>query len=196
MKKINYLLLLFISVTTYAQDTIISIKGDNWPRLTNAYYKDIDNDLNQFEGTYIYTNGTTEFKIVLVKKIQQYNNRYYEDLIIGEYEYKLNGVVVVSTLNLIDVVYSNQRKHNIESNFLVKKTFRPNKCPDCATNELRLNASIEDVSTERFADIIFRKVVINGQEALKANTHHFSRSFIPNAQDFSLPRGEMIFYKQ
>ncbi len=122
MKKINYLLLLFISVSSFAQDTIISIKTKGYPRLTNAYYKDINNDLNQFEGTYVYTNGTTEFKIVLVKKIQQYNSRYYEDLIIGEYEHKINGVVVNSSLNLLGVVYNNQRNHSIDSNTLIDKT--------------------------------------------------------------------------
>ena len=46
--------------------------------------EDINNYLDAFEGTYLYTNGNTSFRMVLVKKVQQYNGRYYEDLIIGE----------------------------------------------------------------------------------------------------------------
>ncbi|MFN4313275.1 MAG: DUF6705 family protein [Chitinophagaceae bacterium] len=44
-------------------------------------------------------NTNTSFKIVLVKKVQQYNGECYEDLIIGEYQYIVNGVEKVNTLS-------------------------------------------------------------------------------------------------
>ncbi len=69
MKKIQYIILLLLVINSKAQTSIESLKG--WSGLipANTYLKDMDNDLNAFEGEYRYSNNGTVFTIFLVKKI-------------------------------------------------------------------------------------------------------------------------------
>ena len=83
--------------------------------------------------------------MVLVKKELQAYNGYYEDLIIGEYQYIENGVEKANTLPNINITYLNQRRHNIDGNFLVDKNFRVWQCPDCSAIEKRLNTLLKDI---------------------------------------------------
>ena len=64
----------------------------------NRYIKDISNLLDPFVGTYIYNDGTKILKIVLQKKTMSLRYNYYEDLIIGEYQYIEDGVEKSNTL--------------------------------------------------------------------------------------------------
>lgn len=98
--------------------------------------------------------------------MQQYNGRYYEDLIIGEYEYIVNGVVLISTLNELNNTYSNQQSHSIDSNTLMKNQNRP-ICTDCAVNERRLGAGFEDPIRDYYGKMIVKKMTHNDQEAIK-----------------------------
>lgn len=129
MKKVYFILTFFTGSILNAQTPIIDISQSRLGQPDGYYMKDINNLLNPFEGTYVYTNGTTSFKIVLVKKVQQYNGRYYEDLIIGEYQYIENGIEKANTLNQINTVYNDQRSHNIDGNLIVDNNFRMWKCP-------------------------------------------------------------------
>lgn len=77
------------------------LKNDN-------YIKDTNGVLDPFIGTWKWTNGNSEFTVVLEKK-EMYNptylnsseriNDYYSDVIIGGYKYIENGQVIVNTLN-------------------------------------------------------------------------------------------------
>ena len=96
IKNLNIFVLLLLSINCKAQSPIIDIIDDDGSEVNGAYYKDVNNLLNPFEGTYVYTSGSTTLKIVLVKKVLQYNSQYYEDLIIGEYQYKKYGVQIES----------------------------------------------------------------------------------------------------
>ena len=51
-----------------AQSPIINIVDQDGSLVQNAYYKDIDNLLNPFEGTYIYNSDGKYLKLVLQKK--------------------------------------------------------------------------------------------------------------------------------
>lgn len=197
MKKTQIIIILFITFLCKAQNPIIDI-SESEMGLPNGYYmKDINNLLNPFEGTYLYTNGNTVFKIVLVKKIQQYNGEYYEDLIIGEYQYITNGIERVNTINEINTVYNDQRSHNIDGNLIVDNNFRIWKCPTCPANEKRLHGSIRDASTNRYARITMRRTNENGQEVLKIYISSVSWAYDENAPDFSLPLlNELTLIKQ
>jgi hypothetical protein len=199
MKTIKIIIIALIAIQCKAQNPIINIEdADGFPT-TGIYYKDINNLLNPFEGTYLYTNGNTSFKIILVKKVQQYNGRYYEDLIIGEYLYT-NGVNTVDTLNEINTVYNNQRVHNIDGNFVVNNNFREWKCPTCPINEKRLSLSIRDAATDRYAHIGMRRTTENGQEVMKIKISHatgqsYNVDTEPVPPDFSLLYGEFTLIK-
>ena len=200
IKNLNIFVLLLLSINCKAQSPIIDIIDDDGSEVIGAYYKDVNNLLNPFEGTYIYTSGSTTLKIVLVKKVLQYNSQYYEDLIIGEYQYIENGVEKANTLSNINITYLNQRRHNIDGNFLVDKNFRVWQCPDCSATEKRLNTLLKDVVSGRFADLIMRRTTEGGQEVMKINITNISRVIEiegqPTAPDFALPIGEFTLIKQ
>lgn len=191
-------MLFFASSFFKSQSVVIDI-NDSWLNQPNGYYrKDIHNILDQFEGTYLYTNGNTSLKIVLTKKIKQYNSSYYEDLIIGEYQYIVNGVEKVNTLSNLDVVYNNQyAKHAIAGISTIDNNTRLWKCPQCNPNEKRLSARIRDVSTNRSATIYMRRTAVNGQEVIQAKVTDILPDFeTMTPPDFSLPKGEITLIKQ
>jgi hypothetical protein len=134
----------------------------------------------------------------LVKKIKQYNSSYYEDLIIGEYQYIVNGVEKANTLSNLNVVYNNQfAKHAVAGISTINNNNRIWKCPQCNPNEKRLSASITDVSTNRTADFFVRKTVVNGKEVLQVKV----TNILPDLENmnppaFSLPTGEFTMIKQ
>jgi len=131
-----------------------------------AYHKDMNNLLNPFEGTYIYTNGNTSLKIVLQKKIMSSMNGYvYEDLIIGEYQYIENGIEKANTLNKLLINYANGWKYNIVSNHII--TQGDIGCKDCLQNEKALMGGLIDGASENTAQLTIRRVTDNNLPAIK-----------------------------
>ena len=200
IKNLNILVVLLLSINCKAQSPIIDIIDDDGSDINGAYFKDINNLLNPFEGTYVYTNGNTSFKMVLVKKELQAYNGYYEDLIIGEYLYINEGIEIANTLSEINTTYLNQRTHKIDGNFLVGKIHRAWKCPECSITELRLKTTIQDVISGRFADLIIRRTTEGGQEVMKINITNISGGVYTIVEGpppaFALPIGEFTLIKQ
>jgi hypothetical protein len=200
MKTLRIFIITILTMHCKAQTPIIDISQSELGLPDGYYVKDINNILNQFEGTYIYSNGNTTLKLVLEKKIQQFNGKYYEDLIIGEYQYIENGIEKVNTLSQLNTIYNNQRKHNINGNFTVNKDYRKFPCPQCGINEKRLSAKIRDESTNRFADINMRRTTENGQQIMKIKIFNIlGVSYSESGQtppSFSLPQGEFTLIKQ
>ncbi|MEX2349794.1 MAG: DUF6705 family protein [Flavobacteriaceae bacterium] len=99
MKNINILLFLSIIFTISCKaQTIVPLKTSPLDAPENAYYKDLNNELNKFEGTWQYANGNTSFTMVLEKKIKVDMDDYYNDKIVGWYKYIENGQVIINTL--------------------------------------------------------------------------------------------------
>jgi hypothetical protein len=74
----------------------------------NNYIKDMDYDLDKFVGTWKWTSPTnpnTFFEINFFKK-EYYNpsgkNKFYIDVVLGNYKYVDNGVEISNTLNRIN----------------------------------------------------------------------------------------------
>ena len=109
MKNTIIILLILSAICCKAQSPIINITDDNGNQIAGSYYKDLDNLLNVYEGTYLYTNGTTTLKIVLQKKTMSFDGHHYEDLIIGEYQYIKNGVEIINTLPRLNQMIPNKR---------------------------------------------------------------------------------------
>lgn len=165
MKHVIIILVSTISfLNCKAQSPIYPL--DNWTdKQPNAYYKDLNNDLNAFEGTWLYTNGTTSLKIVLVKKIMSYNGKFYWDLMIGEYQYIENGVEKINTL--ADLSLNLGYSHKITGNSIYSTcTYLP--IDDCIDGEKRLGLSLVNPGTRHYAEVTLHKRVVNGQQALKA----------------------------
>jgi hypothetical protein len=199
MKTIKIILLFIITINCNAQYPVINILDLDGSRATDAYYKDVNNLLNNFQGTFIYSNGTTSLKIVLEKKIQQYNGSYYEDLIIGEYQYIQNGIQKINCLSEISTVYNNQKLHNIDGNAIINNNERVWKCPLCPVGENRLRTTIKDPTTDRYAKMIIRRVAVGSQQAIhikicQVTTKTYLQGTTPPA-DFSIPIGEYTLIK-
>ena len=136
--------------------------------LTGKYYKDLNNTLNNFTGTYLYTNGATSFKIILQKKTESsVNDRYKEDILIGGYQYVENGVEKINVLNDVNNNYANGWNYSINANNIL--TGQTLGCTDCRANEKWLRGLIDDPLPNggSAATIFIRKIMVGGQEAVK-----------------------------
>ena len=175
MKKIFLITAIVISISCKAQrgsfyETINLDPQDRSEEyaLTGKYYKDLNNTLNNFTGTYLYTNGATSFKIILQKKIESsVNGRYKEDILIGGYQYVENGVEKINVLNSVNDVHSNGKSHNIYGNKIL--TGQTLGCSDCGVNEKWIRGTINDRLPNGGgpATLFIRKIMVGGQEAIK-----------------------------
>lgn len=200
MKNITTILILLFTTISFGQ--IINITDKDGTRSTAAYYKDVNNLLDQYEGTWLYTSGNNSLKIVLIKKTNQYNGRYYEDLIIGEYQYVENGVEKINTLSEINTVFPNQRRHNINGNSLIKKTSKPS-CNDCLTNEKRLRCGFQDDLLNLYGYIIIKKSMdVEEEQTIEVKIRMLGSGTPwldgnpPPPLDFTVPSGEYVLIKQ
>lgn len=164
MKK-TLILFLFISFAyCKAQSPVINLLERTSPRIDNAYYKDTNNLLNQFEGTWLYTNGNSSLKITIVKKIMLFTGKYYEDYLIGDYQYIENGIEKVNTLANIN----NNVDHLIDGNSVYPGDFNNPLCDGCLRSERKV-ARLYMVQPAKNLDasLYLRRVEVNGQPALK-----------------------------
>jgi len=173
MKKYITLLLLFTLLTNCkAQMPIYDLEDipNVVSGMKNRYIKDTKKLLDPYVGTYLFTNGNTSFKIVLEKKKESYNNVYFEDLIIGEYQYIENGIEKANTLDKLNMYYENQMKHNINANIIL--TGREKGCTDCTSTEKRLQGGLTDPNyPNTSAEIQIRRITVNGKAAITLNIY-------------------------
>lgn len=140
MKKIFYIVLLLSFINCQAQSPIISLETPVFlPKTQNAYYKDVENNLSQFTGSWIYTDGNTSFKIVIQKReMALIPAGYYEDVLVGEYQYIKQGVEKVNTLSRLNTQLTDPWDYNIVGNSMRQgKTANP-LCNDCADNDKKV----------------------------------------------------------
>ena len=128
-----------------------------------------------------------------------YNTVYYEDYLIGEYQYFENGIEKINTLPQIDIIYSNQLSHSIKGNNLLENNNRP-ICNDCSPNEKRVKLGFKDPIRQLGGEIILRRITVNGQPALKAfkrtTTYAISLEEDSPYTEMLVPSGEYILIKQ
>jgi hypothetical protein len=166
MKNSKTLLILFLTILgiqCQAQTPIINLM-DIEPNTPDYYRKDINNVLNQFEGTYVLNDGTNYLKIVFQKKIMQHIGDTYQDILIGEYQYKENGVEKINTLHKLNEVLPNAYHYSINGNSFL--TYHPSSFSDYTTDDFRLDIGMS-VPGGQFANLDVRKCVVNGQEAIQ-----------------------------
>ena len=199
MKKITFAFLCLISISCKAQSPVYNITdlSNVVKQVFGAYHKDIDSLLNPFEGTYIFNQEGRMLKIVLEKKTLSSRNSYlYEDILIGEYQYAINSVDKVNTLNRLNVNYTDKRNHSIDSNFII--TAGDIGCSECAPNEKALMGGLVDRASKNSAQLTIRKVTVNGQEAIKIFILWRISAYSDNAPGVraSIPGGDYTLIKQ
>ena len=212
MKNIFKIITLFLlTISCKAQTKILPLYNNyNYGEVNGAYYKDINNFQNQFEGIWLYTNGSTSLKIVLTKKEKFHEvidlRHYYEDYIVGDFQYIENGVEKINTLNNLLLNHSKIINYGLSGNSQMSKDIYP-KCNECNPNEKRLNLDMNEPIVKEVvglrAEMIARKFTENGVEKLKI-------WFIPKGSSYgvtndgkptsitkhTIPYGEYVLIKQ
>jgi hypothetical protein len=170
MKKIVTLFSLFTIFYCKAQSPIIPLYTQSTYSggiITDAYYKDVDSLQNQFVGSWKYTNGPTTFKIVLSKFNTHYNGKYYEDIIVGEYEYYENGVLKISTLSNL-LIPQVSRIFNIRGRIIFPGSVGNPLCDDCSDTDRKvIKLDFFDRERDLSADIYLRRADVGTQLALR-----------------------------
>lgn len=192
MKKYIYFTLLYITtLACKAQSPIYDISEPSFGKTPGSYFKDLNGNLDGYDGTYLYTNGTTSLKIVLKKKIKSYGY-YYEDLVVGEYQYIKNGVELHNTLANINVNYTDEDlNHLITGHRILTGTVYG--CPDCSPTEKRLRLSFGDKKAHRIIGIDIRKTSVNGISAIKVLVFDEGSTIILKAGDPRSPAPSLEF---
>ncbi len=149
------LLLFFNSVSGQIRN--ISLEDKSWEDLglRNVYFVDDNNEMDFFEGEWIFSNSSSQLKIELKKESRLYNGRLYQDYLVGEYQYVENGVEIVNTLDNIDQNLG--VKHSIVGNRIIRKcTNLPTS--QCQDGRLKFNLLLRDPNNDKVsATLIIHK---------------------------------------
>lgn len=196
---INITLLIFALTSCKAQTPIVAIDAPRTSTSDGAYFKDLNNELNRFEGTWLFTNGADSLTLKFQKRQMTYNGTDYEDKLIGEYKYMGNGIEVVNTLTNID--NNNPAKHKMSGNLFI-----PNDlflgCDDCSPNERRVMLTFYDSERSYLsASIILRYIhgAEFGEPAKMKVTIIGGEGMIPNENsptETRVPYGEYLMIKE
>jgi len=193
---INIALFLIFLNSCKAQSPVLDINTpkENFIGVKGAYYKDTKNVLNGYDGTYVYTNGTTSLKIKLQKNIKtSMNNFYYEDLVVGEYQYIVNGVEKVNTFNRLTPTSNN---NNIRGGMVLTGTELG--CDDCRPDEQRLRLGFK--SSPQVGEIDIRKTTVNGKAAIIAEIWYVGPMAVkegePKPKPAAIKGGTYLMIKQ
>lgn len=208
-KKTIITFLLFISfINCKAQSPIIPRfnNGGTFGDVPGAYYKDIDNYLNQFVGTWIYTNGTTSLEIRFIKRTMMFqDNSYYVDDLFGEFRYVENGIEKANTLNALNNNFLTPYEYSLYSITKMFKNSFP-KCDECSDNNKRLLMLFKEPANDDSmlsAKLTVRRVDENGVEKIKIQfaMESVASGFkedgsVSVARSHTIPYGEYTLIKQ
>lgn len=146
MKTKYFLTIIILQIACFsckAQDLIISGRTHYTDTPVGGYYKDQNNLLNPYIGTWVYTNGNTSITIQLRKLTHKLNLNIYEDVLVGEYIFVENGVEIFNTLDRFNLDLNNYSDYNINGNTGLLATEIP-KCTDCNLGILRFELTFND----------------------------------------------------
>lgn len=109
---IKIIVLVLFNLSLSAQEQVVPI--EDWQDYneqddTVYYFKDLNNELNKFTGTWLYQNGTTSFEITFIKA-EHVEDGFgnYSDILTSNFKYIDNGNIVYDSNTIsYDVDYFN-----------------------------------------------------------------------------------------
>jgi hypothetical protein len=160
----------------------------------NVYYKDINNILNPFEGTFLNSNSGFVLRISLLKKLSstQPNVSYCEDMLIGAFEF-ISGAIQLNTLSTLNTFYEDGTRYTIYANSIY--TGKTRGCDECGDDEKWLIGTIKDPVSGSVDELFIRinqtitkkRFLFEADFLIKTILHHmpyFCRQFICFCVDF------------
>lgn len=200
MKTIlNTIFLTAILFSCKAQSIIVPIgSGDTYENNPNYYIKDVNNEFNKFEGTWLYNENNSEIILKLEKEVQYQiePEGSYEDLLVGEYKYKQNNLEVVNSLNDFDNPTISGYEHNISGGIFTHVL--PEFCVDNSDpSEIKIELFIKHPSNRKIEGIIIlRHVIDNGIEKIQACIYDETVFSYGDDDRIAIPDGFYEFIKQ
>ncbi len=169
-----------------------------------VYTKDIDNDMNQLEGTWLWEDGNSSLTIEMVKLVMVPNPTIdeYDDFLVGGYRYVENGQVMVDVLpfepNTEDVF-----ENPIVSSVITDNRFSADFCTECGDSARYINTLLEDPTRPGISGFMyFGHFTENGLDKLRMRvgvTGWAPDLRTPEYQGpdtFSIPSGTYTLVKQ
>lgn len=199
MKYLYNILLFTIVLSCKAQSNIVPIGSSNYIENNSNYYlKDVNNEFDKFEGTWIYNQGNKEIVFKLKKEIQYQTSGdgYYQDLLVGEYKYKFNNIEAVNSLADFDNSNISGYGHNIAGYNYYRRL--PENCIDnSSTSEIKVGLNIEHPNNENIEGrIILRYIIENGVEKLQVCIYDETTFAYGENDRIAIPDGYYEFIKQ
>lgn len=200
MKAILTLItLIFVSISCKSQSIVVPIEnGYEYSNNPNYYIKDVNNEFDKFEGTWKFYDGNREIILKLRKEIQyQLSDEHcYEDLLVGEYKYVINNIIVVNTLNYFNSPLIEGYGHNISGGSFLYRL--PDYCIDNSQpSEIKISLFISDPNDDDLlGSLILRYLIDNGTEKIQACFYDESTLSFDSNDSIAIPDGYYEFIKQ
>ncbi len=209
MRKTLIAIILFYNITLSAQNPILDLHTANFPKIENAYYKDIEQFQNKFIGTWVYTDAVKTIRFRFVKKEMFYHQNiknYYKDYLIGEIQYIENGIEKINSLANLNVNHASIFNYSLYSYGKVNNDWYP-KCLECDDFVERLPMSYNEPNNDDFglsAAFIMRRADENGVQKIKIQYIQISGPYGIQADfetpstttDFIIPYGDYTLIKE
>jgi hypothetical protein len=209
MKKQITLFMILYCTLCVAQSPILPLYN-SISNVPGAYYKDLQNDMNRFEGEWKYEQGNNLLIVKIQKKEMQFIDyghiSVYEDFLVAEYRYVENGVEKINTLPNILINYPDPYDYNIKANIITKPIpNNPLVCPNCGPNDVMVEGYFRD--PERDINgyepvVVFRHKIENGVEKVFLTMRIFgfklpySDGTVSPYDRYNLPQGRYELIKQ
>ena len=167
MKNLYLIIIISLLALTSVKSQIYSIKDLGIRNVEGAYYQDLLNELNRFEGRWLYTDGNTSLELVLEKVEGFDNGRYRKDIIFGAYRFVENGVEKINTISSMSTTTGYD--HSLYGHS-IRTTCSYMPADDCVDGEVRLILSLfEPTNTKHGARVVIHyRFHLNSPPTLKA----------------------------
>lgn len=203
MKNIFILFTILIIYNCKAQQIVPLFNSGEFLYSNNSgkYYKDVDNDFDKFVGTWKWTENNSSFTIILKKITNMYDEEanFYEDFLMGEYQYIENGIEKVNTLADINDDSIDPYYHKITFGIILANHYLP-QCLDCDVNEHRISMRIEHPNFSQVTGkLIMRHKIEGGIEKIYLKVLDGGMRVLLNETDpkkIDVPLGEYVLIKQ
>lgn len=199
MKKAALILIVLLTISCKAQN-IVPLDSKRHKTPDNSYFKDLNNELDKFVGTWKFSSNDTIFTIVIQKKEKILINNRYFDKLVGEYSYVINGNEIVNTIPSFS--QTNETKdRNMGGGYISKPNQYP-KCDDCAPNERRVDMYFQDPERKYLnSSIVIRYIPssVNNPPKISAKIYEEDMVILPYEgapEEPRVPYGEYLMEKQ
>ena len=206
-KSILSIIALLSIGSSFGQSPVIGLyEGTEYGETNNAYYKDTQDDLNKFIGTWTWSDNNSTLSIELRLREQELinltdNDQYYTDVLIGEYVYTEAGQELINTIHLFESPFVSDFNHNIAGNNILDRVGPP-YCDSCSSSERRVMVFFYDPNYPYIRNqAVLRHAFTGGEEVIQMSLWRTSVSYQDHTDptapaEISMPYGNYTLIKQ